>query len=58
MSRSKKPTVEKRLDIDAELLGIHQKIMAHAKTWPANARRALAHELREMAALIEEMQDD
>jgi hypothetical protein len=46
------------LDIDSELLGIHQKIMAHAKTWPATARLALAHELRAMAELIEEMNDE
>jgi hypothetical protein len=43
------------LDIDRELSRLNMKIVSFAEGVPAKARKQIAHELREIASLIEEM---
>jgi hypothetical protein len=57
-SRKAPPVQLATVDIDAELARINSKVLTAAKQWPARGRRALAHELRTMADLIERMEDE
>lgn len=44
------------LDIDAEIWRMHDKLCAFAEKAPVDARKRIAHQLRETAKLIERMQ--